>query len=458
MKTWQKMTVGRLLILTAVFSINAVTQAQTASAERTPDNSIMFNPVFAGNPAAEQLVSNLLAAPQPVLSVPTVSRTNNSTAGTYWTLHSGAPLPFNPYPDLPVYGVGTNQFLIDDSSVDYTALDAQMQADAEIAGLTNPPIGGYSFDTNGLYLQVPTNSLATPGYFTVNVMNTIIGQSYDILTKPDLLYPTWATALTTNAVANVTQVQVPRSSTNLFVRARESIGSYSFYVNMPPISQEVEDGDSVTFGVDTGGNTNLTFQWTLNGNPIDGATNSTYTIDNVQDGDAGEYAVTISDGTNFLTTTPAQLTTDSASSFGYTTTGNYNLVPILDSRQDYTFKSGKTYYIAAQTTFYGKTTIEGGAVIKPDWYSKGGIQIIGTLDCKTEPYFPAIFTSVDDDSVGEVLGFSGQDGPPFTAANGIPYLDMTYAQSNSVSKPRVTPMAHRILASTTMPWITASPV
>jgi hypothetical protein len=128
----------------------------------------------------------------------------------------------------------------------------------------------------------------------------------------------------------------------------------------------------------------------LNGNPIDGATNSTYTIDNVQDGDAGEYAVTISDGTNSLTTTPAQLTTDSASPFGYTTTGNYNLVPILDSRQDYTFKSGKTYYLAAQTTFYGKTTIEGGTVIKPDWYSGGGIQIIGTLDCKTEPYFPAI--------------------------------------------------------------------
>jgi hypothetical protein len=453
MKTWQKMTVARLLILTAVFSINAVTQAQTASAERTPDNSIMLNPVFAGNPAAEQLVSNLLAAPQPVLSVPTVSRTNSSTPGTYWTLHSGAPLPFNPYPDLPVYGVGTNQFLIDDSSVDYTTLDAQMQTDAEIAGLTNPPIGGYSFDTNGLYLQVPTNSLATPDYFTVNVMNTIVGQSYDILTKPDLLYPTWATALTTNAVANVTQVQVPRSSTNLFVRARESTGSYSFYVNMPPISQEVEDGDSVTFGVDTGGNTNLTYQWTLNGNPIDGATNSTYTIDNVQDGDAGQYAVTISDGTNSLTTSAGQLTTDSASSFGYTKTGNYNLVPILGSRQDYVFKSGKTYYIAAQTTFYGKTTIEGGAVIKPDWYSGGGIQIIGTLDCKTEPYLPAILTSVDDDSVGEVLGFSGQDGPPFTSANGIPYLDLTYAQSNAVSNLRIcfadegvtTPVASRRL-------------
>lgn len=280
-----------------------MSQAQTTSASRTPpDNWLMLNPVFAGNPAAKQLVSNLLSAPQPALSVPTVSRTNNSTLGTYWTLHSGAPLPFNPYPDLPVYSVSSNQFLIDDSSVDYAALDEQMQADAEIAGLTNPPISN-PIDTNGLWLQVPTNSLTTPNCFTVNVMNTITGQSYDILTKADLVYPTWATVLTTNAVANITQVQVPRNSTNLFVWARESNGSYSFWVNTPPISQEVEDGDSVTFGVDTGGNANLTYQWTLNGNLIAGATNNTYTIDNVQDGDAGQYAVIISDGTNSLATT-----------------------------------------------------------------------------------------------------------------------------------------------------------
>ncbi|MGH7977556.1 MAG: hypothetical protein ACREC8_12965, partial [Limisphaerales bacterium] len=192
-----------------------------------------LNPVFAGNPAAEQLVSNLLAEPPATLSIPTVSRTNSSTPGTYWTLQDDSPpLPFDPFPDLPVYSIGTNdQYLIDDSSVDYAGLDEQMQADGEISGLTNPPISN-PIDTNGLYLQVPTNSLATPGYFTVNVMNTIASQSYDILTKSNLAYPTWATILTTNAVANVTQVQVPKSSTNLFVWARESTGGYSFYVNM----------------------------------------------------------------------------------------------------------------------------------------------------------------------------------------------------------------------------------
>lgn len=432
MKTLKRISAGALVCSTVLLTnINFTTKAQT-----TDDvSSVALNPIVANNPAALQLVTNLLAAPRPALSVPEVSRTNTSPAGTYWTLEGpSAPLPFNPYPDLTVYSIGTNQYLIDDRSVDYPALNEQMQELAALSGLTNGTIGS-PIDTNGLWIQIPTNSLGTPGSFTVNVMNTVNGQSYSILTKSNLSLPSWTTVLTTNAVSSMTQVQVPRSSTNLFVWAREN--GYSFYVNMPPLGQYVEDGDSVTFGVDTGGNTNLTYQWLLNGVPIAGATNSTYTLDNVQNGDAGQYAVTVSDGTNSLTTSSAQLTTDSTNSFGYTQTGNYNLVPIIGSRQDYTFKSGKTYYIASQTTFYGKTTIEGGAVIKPDWYFGGSIQIIGTLDCKAEPYFPAILTSVDDDSVGEVLGFSSQDGPPFTAGNGIPYLDLTYAQSNSISNLRI---------------------
>ena len=145
----------------------------------------------------------------------------------------------------------------------------------------------------------------------------------------------------------------------LFVRARVT-ESYSFYINTPPLSQDVYDGDSVTFCVDTGGNTNLTFQWTFNGVAIAGATNSSYTIDSVQDSDAGYYAVIISDGTNSLVTTAAQLTTEGI-------TGDANLFPIMSGRQNYTFKSGVTYYIGSQTYLYGNTTIEGGAVLKFDW-------------------------------------------------------------------------------------------
>jgi hypothetical protein len=407
----------------------------------------MLNPVFADNPAARELVTNLLAAPQPELSVPQVSQAG-SAPGTYWTLKgAAAPLPFDPYPDLPVYSVGTNgQYLIDDRSVDYATLDAQMQAEAELEGLTNPPISINPINTNGLWLEVPADSLADAGQFKVILHNAIQGQSYDFLTTSSLNSPiSWAAELTTNNPSgNSIEVELPRSDRPiLFVRARVT-ELYSFYINTPPLSQDVYDGDSVTFYVNTGGNTNLTFQWTFDGVAIPGATNSSYTIDSVQDSDAGDYAVIISDGTNSLVTQAAQLTTEGS-------TGDANLIPVTSGRQNYTFKSGVTYYIGSQTYLYGNTTIEGGAILKFDWNYNSSLLVMGGLTCKTEPYNPAILTSIDDDAAGEVLGFSS--GAPQTAANGTPYLDMTYSQSNSISNLRIcfadwgvtTPLASRKL-------------
>ena len=102
----------------------------------------------------------------------------------------------------------------------------------------------------------------------------------------------------------------------------------------------------------TGGNASLTYQWMFNGVPIDGATNSSHRIDCVQDGDAGGYGVIVSDGTNSLVT--ADRATDDR-------TGNrrYFLMPVTSSRQDYTFKSGVTYYIGSAIQLFGNTTIEG---------------------------------------------------------------------------------------------------
>jgi hypothetical protein len=448
MKALQKISVGTLICFTALLTnLNFTSRAQTNNGVTSPPDAwFMLNPVFANNPAAKELVTNLLTEPQPELSVPEVSQTW-SPPGTYWTLkNGGAPLPMDMFPDLPVYQIGTNQYLIDDRSVDYATLDAQMQAEAELEGLTNPPISINPINTNGLWLEVPPDSLADANYFKVILHNAIQGQSYDFLTTSSLNSPiAWATELTTNNPSgNSIEVELPMSDRPiLFVRARVT-ESYSFYINTPPMSQDVYDGDSVTFYVNTGGNTNLTFQWTFDGVDIPGATNNSYTIDSVQDSDAGYYAVIISDGTNSLVTTAAQLTTEGS-------TGDANLIPVTSGRQNYTFKSGVTYYIGSQTYLYGNTTIEGGAIIKFDWNYNSSLLVMGGLTCKTEPYNPAILTTIDDDAVGELLGNSS--GYPQTATNGTPYLDMTYAQSNSISNLRVcfadwgvtTPLASRKL-------------
>lgn len=78
--------------------------------------------IFTNNPYAVYVISNLLSEAQPEeLSVPEFSTRADSPPGTYWTLKGApAPLPFDPYPDLPVYEISTNHdYLIDDRSVDY---------------------------------------------------------------------------------------------------------------------------------------------------------------------------------------------------------------------------------------------------------------------------------------------------------------------------------------------------
>jgi hypothetical protein len=119
MKTWQKLTVGKFAILFALLFLGVTAKAQTNNGVRPPsDNWVALNPAFANNPAAAAFASNLLAQPQPELSVPQVSQSGSGIAGTFWTLKNApVPLPYDPYPDLPVYSLGTNgQYLIDDRS------------------------------------------------------------------------------------------------------------------------------------------------------------------------------------------------------------------------------------------------------------------------------------------------------------------------------------------------------
>lgn len=209
-----------------------------------------------------------------------------------------------------------------------------------------------------------------------------------------------------------------------------------------PLSQVVEDGDTVTFSVDMGGNANLTFQWTFNGVPINGATNSSYTINFVQSllqncNYDGSYQVTISNDANSIVSEVAQLTSDLLNPLGPVLSYDLNLIPILGQRQDYTFKSGVTYYIGSGILLYGKTTIEGGAVLKfdNDISTNSSLQIMGTLTCNATPYYPAILTSIDDDAFGEFIYYSS--GYPQTVTNGVPYLDLTYARSGSVGNLRI---------------------
>lgn len=81
---------------------------------------------------------------------------------------------------------------------------------------------------------------------------------------------------------------------------------------------------------------------------------------------------------------------------------------------DFTFQGDTTYLVSGPFTVNGTLTIEGGAVIKftncPGVYGSAYVLANGPVDCRTRPYWPAVFTSQDDNSVGATL--PGSTGNP----------------------------------------------
>jgi len=113
----------------------------------------------------------------------------------------------------------------------------------------------------------------------------------------------------------------------------------------------------------------------------------------------------------------------------------------LNSDQDnMVFQGDTTYYISSGLNLNGVTTFEGGAVIKfsdalqgeiygYDPYSGSGTAVLtlnSSVVCETTPYRPVIFTSMDDNTVGD--GISGSTGSPATLY--VTYLDMGQGSSD----------------------------
>ncbi|HWQ90142.1 MAG TPA: hypothetical protein VN673_00610, partial [Clostridia bacterium] len=74
------------------------------------------------------------------------------------------------------------------------------------------------------------------------------------------------------------------------------------------------------------------------------------------------------------------------------------------------FQSSTTYLVSGTVYCNGTTIIEGGTVFK---YKKGcSLQLNSSLVCRTSAFRPAVFTAVDDDTVGDML--EGWPGAGYT--------------------------------------------
>jgi hypothetical protein len=85
---------------------------------------------------------------------------------------------------------------------------------------------------------------------------------------------------------------------------------------------------------------------------------------------------------------------------------------VASTTTNFTFQADTTYYVSGPVNLYGTTTIEGGTVIKLTNAPSNpvSINVNGGLQYLTAPYRPAIFTSKDDNTVGDTI--PGSTGSP----------------------------------------------
>ena len=95
---------------------------------------------------------------------------------------------------------------------------------------------------------------------------------------------------------------------------------------------------------------------------------------------------------------------------------DFYLTEYGDQSSPFTFLAGTTYYISDAFNLYDTTTFQGTAVIKEDELF-GTISIFGTVNNASDPADPVIFTSMNDDSVGQQI--TGSNGSPDLGLNNM---------------------------------------
>jgi hypothetical protein len=100
----------------------------------------------------------------------------------------------------------------------------------------------------------------------------------------------------------------------------------------------------------------------------------------------------------------------------------------MTSQTNYTFRGDTTYYISGTVNLSGTNTFEGGAVLK--YTNSGSAKLVVSTTVsgnnlwtfQTAPYRPVIFTSMNDNSVGDSI--SGSTGSPTNNDAALMYLDL----------------------------------
>ena len=120
-----------------------------------------------------------------------------------------------------------------------------------------------------------------------------------------------AISIPLNAGTNTIRIQHDSGDTNGARLDRFSVSAGGAAtapsISTQPTNRTVAAGSSTTFSVVAAGTAPLSYQWRFNGTDISGATAASYTISNVQSGNAGSYSVVVSNSAGSVTSNVATL-------------------------------------------------------------------------------------------------------------------------------------------------------
>lgn len=92
-------------------------------------------------------------------------------------------------------------------------------------------------------------------------------------------------------------------------------------ITQPPMGTNIVQGSTLLLSVKATGSGTLTYQWNFKGQPITGATNGTFTLQNIQQSSGGTYTVTVKGAVGSVTSQPALVAVSAPPPSGLSLTG-----------------------------------------------------------------------------------------------------------------------------------------
>ncbi len=140
------------------------------------------------------------------------------------------------------------------------------------------------------------------------VLAVSAGPYYSAAIKADGRVAAWGLSFygQTDVPAGLDDVFALSAGGRHLVAMRDASSDLPPSVTVQPVSQTRVEAETVTFTVSATGSGSLTYQWRKNATPIQGATSSSFTIDNLALADAGDYNVVVS---NHVASTPSSTAT-----------------------------------------------------------------------------------------------------------------------------------------------------